>query len=200
MKYSHILKENSRLEYMVNNEKYSIHVLSNIIVNQLGEILEYFLRDRSIPGKVSFADYDNIIQASQKSNKYDAILKCLYNFNIEQSDFYKVKSNNNKSIDKDFYDKVNSLNDFKFSSITKTSKEKFNNNINISDNIVIFNNDINPLNNETYIYKTLVSLNNINSINDIKLCFENKEFYDFYHIPINNLNDIVNINVEFSIQ
>ena len=74
MKYSHILKENSRLEYMVNNEKYSIHVLSNIIVNQLGEILEYFLRDRSIPGKVSFADYDNIIQASQKSNKYDAII------------------------------------------------------------------------------------------------------------------------------
>jgi hypothetical protein len=143
---------------------------------------------------------EKIITSHFRSNKYDAILNCLYNFNIEQSDFYKDKSNNIKSIDKDFYDKVNSLNDFKFSSITKTSKEKFNNNININDNIVIFNNDINPLNNETYIYKSLSSLNNINSINDIKLCFENKEFYDFYHIPINNLNDIVNINVEFSIQ
>ena len=175
--------KNINERYMIVGKDYlKVHLLKNIYRDIDSDVIE------------------KIITSHFRSNKYDAILNCLYNFNIEQSDFYKDKSNNNKSIDKDFYDKVNSLNDFKFSSITKTSKEKFNNNINISDNIVIFNNDINPLNNETYIYKTLVSLNNINSINDIKLCFENKEFYDFYHIPINNLNDIVNINVEFSIQ
>ena len=66
MKYTEILRENSRLENLVSDKKYSIHILSNVVVNQLGEILEYYVREKSIPGKVSFGDYDNIIQDSHK--------------------------------------------------------------------------------------------------------------------------------------
>lgn len=173
--------KNLNKRYMIVSRSYlEQHLLSNIHVNA--------------------NDINKIVQSHFISNKYDLILKCLYNFNIETSDFYKDKSVSNNIVDKEFYEKINILDDFKFSSITKSSKEKFNSNIEINDNIVIFKNDINPINNETYIYESLTSLNNINSINNMKLCFENKEFYDFYHVPINNLNDLVNINVEFSIQ
>jgi len=64
MKYTDILKENTHLGESLSSEKYTIRVLSNIVVNQLGEILEYFLRDNAIPAVVSFGDYDNIVQDS----------------------------------------------------------------------------------------------------------------------------------------
>ncbi|MDC1239877.1 HAD-IIIC family phosphatase [Litorivicinus sp.] len=56
------MSENSRYEKNLKGERYSIKVLSNIVVNQLGDILEYGSRKASIPAIVSFGDYDNIIQ------------------------------------------------------------------------------------------------------------------------------------------
>jgi FkbH-like protein len=66
MKYTDILSENSRLEKHLQDERYSIKVLSNIVVNQLDDILEYYSRRSSIPAVVSFGEYDNIVQDSIK--------------------------------------------------------------------------------------------------------------------------------------
>ena len=67
MKYNEILEANNKFNHLFfKKKKYSIHLVSNIVVNQLTEILEYYVRDKSIPGIVTVGDYDNIIQESHK--------------------------------------------------------------------------------------------------------------------------------------
>ena len=64
LKYIEIIEKNSELEKAMGGPEYHILVLSNIIVHQLKEILEYELRSEGIAAEVSFGDYDNIIQES----------------------------------------------------------------------------------------------------------------------------------------
>jgi FkbH-like protein len=65
MTYAEILSNNQLLkDQLKGTEKYSIVVLSNIIVSQQKEILEHALRKEKINAEVSFGDYDNIVQDS----------------------------------------------------------------------------------------------------------------------------------------
>ena len=74
MKYTEILSENTKLEKQLKNKRYSIRVLSNIVVNQLGEVLEYFSRKSSVPAEVSFGDYDNVIQDSFNNTSANLVI------------------------------------------------------------------------------------------------------------------------------
>ena len=65
-KYLYIISENRRLSKQLVNNEINIVILSNIIVHQIKEILEYPLRTEGINAKVEFGDYDNIVQDSQK--------------------------------------------------------------------------------------------------------------------------------------
>jgi FkbH-like protein len=59
------LKENNRLsEKLKGQPEYRITVLSNVIVNQLKELLELPLRRKGINAQLQFGNYDNILQDS----------------------------------------------------------------------------------------------------------------------------------------
>ena len=74
MKYSEILQLNKELGDNLNTTSYDITLLSNIIVHQIKEILEYQLRNVAINANVGFGDYDNIVQDSQKYNSSNAAI------------------------------------------------------------------------------------------------------------------------------
>lgn len=71
MKYNEIIKKNSNLDTFTTDKKYSVCVLSNVVMSQIQDVLEYFIREKSIPGKVSFGEYDNIVQESFKVSDYN---------------------------------------------------------------------------------------------------------------------------------
>lgn len=74
LKYSEILKRNSALAKSLSNIRYEVKVLSNIIVSQLNELLEYSLRMDGISAVVRSGDYDNIVQDSLKYNRSHLII------------------------------------------------------------------------------------------------------------------------------
>lgn len=62
MKYHEILAENKKLKDNLEGSPLGIRVLSNIITNQLKEILEYELAREGILADVDFGNYDNMVQ------------------------------------------------------------------------------------------------------------------------------------------
>ena len=73
MDYSIIL-ENNELGKLISGEKFKIRILSNIITDQLNEILEYNLRINNIPAEVKSGDYDNIVKNSLELYDQDLII------------------------------------------------------------------------------------------------------------------------------
>lgn len=74
MNYSDILKKNKELENSIGGERYTITILSNIVVSQLKEILEYSLRTHNINVLVNIGDYDNILQDSMKCKQQHLVI------------------------------------------------------------------------------------------------------------------------------
>ena len=62
LKYFEILKKLGQLREDQGESKLKISLLSNIIVSQLTELLEYALRAEGIPATVRAGNYDNIVQ------------------------------------------------------------------------------------------------------------------------------------------
>lgn len=71
MKYSEILSRNKVLEKNMEGQPYKIRILSNIIVHQLKEILEYSLRSEGMFASVEMGNYDNILQDSLTQSDCD---------------------------------------------------------------------------------------------------------------------------------
>lgn len=74
MKYFEILKKNLELKKKTVGDSYKIAVISNIVIFEIKEILEFFLRDNNISPIIDIAEYDNIVQESLKFSNYDAII------------------------------------------------------------------------------------------------------------------------------
>lgn len=55
-------------------DDYHVAVLSNIVMSQLVEVLEFQLRRQGIKAKVTVGDYDNIVQDSQRFKDFDAVV------------------------------------------------------------------------------------------------------------------------------
>ncbi|QFG53745.1 HAD-IIIC family phosphatase [Chryseobacterium sp.] len=73
--YSEILQQNAALRKNLEpNPVYKISVLSNIIVHQLKEIMEYDLRLEKINATLEFGDFDNIVQDSAKVEDSNAVV------------------------------------------------------------------------------------------------------------------------------
>ena len=73
-KYSDILKLNKKLGNNFKSSSYNITILSNFIVHQIKELLEYRLRKAGLNTDVEFGDYDNIVQDSYKYKESNAII------------------------------------------------------------------------------------------------------------------------------
>ena len=74
IKYTDLLKLNREYTKTLPEKIYMVSVLSNIIVAQLNDILEYNLRIDGVPATLSTGDYDNIVQDSQKYKDSNAII------------------------------------------------------------------------------------------------------------------------------
>ena len=91
-KYTEILKSNKELEAdLAGSPSYTITILSNIIVNQTKEVLEYALRRDGINAHVVFGDYDNIVQDSVKYRESNAVTIFWELCNIIDGLHFKIK-------------------------------------------------------------------------------------------------------------
>lgn len=74
LKYADILSRNRELAADGSGTPYRIALLSNIVVNQLSDVLEYVLRSRGMNAEVTCGDYDNFVQDSIRFKGFDAAI------------------------------------------------------------------------------------------------------------------------------
>jgi len=91
LKYSEILKINTKLGSNINTNSYNISVLSNITINQIKEILEYVSRNENINVHVRIGDYDNIVQDSIKYENSNVVIIFWELYNIIDGLQYKIE-------------------------------------------------------------------------------------------------------------
>jgi FkbH-like protein len=121
MKYLDIITENKRLgSELADLETYSIAVLSNITVNQIKEVLEYFLRKNRINANVELGNYDNIPQDSIKFKKKNLIIIYWELTNLINGLQYKIELLDKQKID-ELISKVKAEIDFVLSNLKSAS-------------------------------------------------------------------------------
>lgn len=97
--YLDILKNNIKLLKSLTGKDFNIVVLSNVVVNQLKEILEYTLRKEGLKAKVEFGTYNNILQDSLKYKDVDAIIIFWEGYNITAEFLNKAEILDNKGLE-----------------------------------------------------------------------------------------------------
>ena len=120
LKYSEILRLNKKMGNNLGSNPYSITILSNITIHQIKEILEYPLRITGININVTFGDYDNIVQDSQKYKDSNSVIIFWELCNIVNGLQYKIDLFNNYQLDA-ILEKTKSEIDFVLKNIEKTS-------------------------------------------------------------------------------
>ena len=120
MKYQDILALNKTMEMTLEGKKYSVGILSNIIVNQLKEIFEYYLRCEKINVSCNIGNYDNIIQDVGEFKDKKLVIIFWEIANIIDGLQYKVELLNNKEI-KDLVDRIKGELDYLFNTLKETS-------------------------------------------------------------------------------
>lgn len=93
LKYTEILKKNRELGKDFEGTKpYQVVILSNIIVHQLKDILEYGLRSNGIFAQVRIGEYDNIMQESYQLEGADAVVLFWEVCNLVDGFQYRVEN------------------------------------------------------------------------------------------------------------
>ena len=90
LKFSEIINQNKELENKLQSSPFCITILSNIIVHQIKEILEYSLREKGINADVQFGNYDNIVQDSHIYNQSNAVIVFWELCNVIEGLQYKI--------------------------------------------------------------------------------------------------------------
>jgi len=125
LKYSEILKTNTKLGSNINSNSYNISVLSNTIINQIKEILEYVLRNENINANVRIGDYDNIIQDSIKYKNSNIVIILWELCNIIDGLQYKIELFDDEQFEA-ILKKTKSEIDLTLKNLNKTSLVLFN--------------------------------------------------------------------------
>lgn len=120
LKYSEILKINTKLGSNINSNSYNISVLSNITINQIKEILEYVLRNEDINANVRIGDYDNIVQDSIKYENSNVVIIFWELCNIIDGLQYKIELFDNDQFNA-MLEKTKSEIDLVLKNLNKTS-------------------------------------------------------------------------------
>jgi FkbH-like protein len=94
LKFVEIIKLNKEIGTSLKSDIYKISVISNVVVNQLKEIIEYNLRVEGINAIANVGDYDNIIQDSLKFNKNNLVLVFWELCNLSEGIYYSIESYN----------------------------------------------------------------------------------------------------------
>lgn len=125
LKYSEILMQNARLGEDLADHHYYIPVLSNIVIEQLNEILEYVLRIENIPAQVRSGDYDNIVQDSLKYRDSNLVIIFWELCNIIDGLQFKIELFDDRQIDA-IVEKIKSEIALVFKNLQNTSLVLFN--------------------------------------------------------------------------
>ena len=107
LKYTELLKRNAELEKSLPEKKYGVKVLSNVIVSQISELLEYVLRTEGIPAVVEPGDYDNIVQDSFKLKDADLVVVFWELCNIINGFHYKAELYDDRQMN-EIFEKIKS--------------------------------------------------------------------------------------------
>jgi FkbH-like protein len=99
LKYSEILRQNAALSKNLSADKFKIAILSNVVVAQAKEVVEYTLRSEGISAEVTLGDYDNIVQDSQKYKDSNLVLIFWEAHNIVDGLHYKIELYTESQID-----------------------------------------------------------------------------------------------------
>ena len=89
MKFSEIISANRLLAEELHGPKFSIAILSNIMVHQSKDICEFLLRSESLNAEVTLGDYDNVIQDSEKFKNSDAVVISFAEHNASYTSAFK---------------------------------------------------------------------------------------------------------------
>jgi FkbH-like protein len=116
LKFSEILRRNKKLECSFQQNSYNISLLSNVIVHQAKDVIEYSLRKRGVNANIELGDYDNIVQESQKNKKTDATIIFWEISNLVSSFQYKIELLTKDEINK-IEDKIKLEIDFTISNL-----------------------------------------------------------------------------------
>ena len=99
--YREILKLNAELKYSLEEAKqYKVTILSNIIIHQIKQILEFSLRIENINAVINIGDYDNIIQDSIKVVGSNAVIIFWELCNLTEGLNYKIEQLEDDQINK----------------------------------------------------------------------------------------------------
>src|SRR5438105_6572964 len=120
LKYSEILQRNATLSRNLPGDKYEIAVLSNVVVFQAKEILEYVLRVEDIPAVVTLGDYDNVVQDSLKYKDADLLVIFWELCNIVDGLQFKIELFDDRKTD-EIFQRTTAEIDFVFKSLQNTS-------------------------------------------------------------------------------
>lgn len=92
LKYGEILSRNREWRPGSESVPCEIRVLSNLVVNQLGDILEYGLKLSDVAARVSFGDYDNIVQESMQCQEDQIVLVHWDLCNLSDGLYYRANT------------------------------------------------------------------------------------------------------------
>ena len=120
LKYSEILRLNKEIGETLESKPYKISILSNIIVHQIKEILEYQLRTGGINANVVLGDYDNIVQDSLKYKESNAVLIFWELCNIIDGLQFKIDLFDDRQLN-EIFEKTKSEIDLVLKNLGKTS-------------------------------------------------------------------------------
>jgi FkbH-like protein len=173
LKFFEIIKLNKDLASSLKTDIYKISLISNVIINQLKEIIEYNLRLEGINAVANIGDYDNIIQDSIKFNKNNLVLVFWELCNLSEGIYYSIDSYNEVQL-KEFVDYkkaeidlvINNLKNTPLVLFNEFSSSPFTNNNTQNSNYDILMGELN-----SYLRSQITS--NIKLININKIYIEN---------------------------
>jgi FkbH-like protein len=125
LKYSEVLQLNKEIGKKLKSNPYKITVLSNIIVHQFKEILEFSLRTEGINANVVNGDYDNIVQDSLKYKESNTVIIFWELSNIIDGLHYKIELFNDEQLTA-IFDKTKLEIDLVLKNVRNTSLVLFN--------------------------------------------------------------------------
>src|SRR5688572_8343910 len=99
LKFSEILRRNAAFAENLPAQRYRIALLSNVVVAQLKDLLEYQLRVEEIPAVVTLGDYDNIVQDSVKSKDADLAILFWEAYNLVEGLQFKIDLMDSDAVD-----------------------------------------------------------------------------------------------------
>lgn len=99
IKYYQIIQELRRMKEDNSKAVLKINIVSNIIVHQLVDILDYWLRKQGVVCEITADNYDNIIQDAASISRDEVIIIFWEAANISDGFHYKIKNLNESEIE-----------------------------------------------------------------------------------------------------